>query len=244
MSMQTLITRLGGVPCQSNLQAALYDQILGYLDQDFDENLFRVRFSPELVDDWRLDNYMTDRITNTTYSIIGLPIAIALSGLVPMASGVWQDVGFYLDPIADANGEHRLYVRDEDAMKGNRWCHFTDMDAAASCLLGLLDESPLPFPDNPDDAWERGPQSGSYILESYLDYGLGCFEGGFNVFDEESRLDTEDRQPGWQRRLCLAVFHHIRQHRAMPLIDRQVLDERHQHFLRYFDWYVERLNRA
>ena len=99
-----------------------------------------------------------------------LATAVIVSELVPFRSRAHQDVTFYADPCPDASGNHRIYLRQEDALPGIPYGPRFDSIAEAVPFMMAVVSGEADFDDlTPEDDWERSPSSGSPVIEAVLD---------------------------------------------------------------------------
>lgn len=143
--------------------------------------------------------------------------AIQVGELEPFVSPALAGLIFLADTIADPEGRHRVYTV-KDGLRGD--LEFSDLAGALIWMAaqvdharGRLDDAELQRIQSEassllDDAWERGPTSGLYILEELIDSPLfdawvAISRGQWPVADPVEGGAPEDREDGWQRRLSL-----------------------------------------
>jgi hypothetical protein len=174
-----------------------------------------------------------------------LVAGVRVTGLWPFASPSLQDVTFYLDPIRDAAGNYRVYVRDEEALPGvphELW--FTSTEDAARWMAAFLrDEADWDRSAEPDE-WERGPTSGSWVLESLLESSLPFLwravadgmwpEGAGAPFPD----GPDPGEPGWERALCARLLHDLVETRELEIpagVDVSKLPAPHRAFIAHLE---------
>jgi len=153
-----------------------------------------------------------------------LATAVLVSELVPFRSLAHQDVTFYADPCVDAAGNHRVYIRQEDALPGiPHGPRFSSIAEAAEWLCRLV-AGEVDFDDvTPEDDWELSPASGANVIESVLDAspsllwravadGLWPEATGQALGEMPAEAD-----PAWGRALCARAMHQLAETRELSL---------------------------
>ena len=98
-----------------------------------------------------------------------LEVAARVSGLVPFATEWWQHTVFYVDQTEDPEGNHRVYVRDEDSLPGLPEFSLPSVAALArGWAQAAGGDTEVAWERLVDDDWEEGPTSGSFVLETMV----------------------------------------------------------------------------
>ncbi|MGB5810884.1 MAG: hypothetical protein WBG86_10155 [Polyangiales bacterium] len=143
--------------------------------------------------------------------------AIQVGELEPFVSPALGDLVFLADTIADPEGRHRVYTI-KDGLRSD--LEFSDLAGALVWMAAQVKHARNESTDAQlqstqseasallDDAWEKGPTSGLFILEELIDSPLfdawgAISRGQWPVADPVEGGAPEDREDGWQRRLSL-----------------------------------------
>ncbi|HHH28080.1 MAG TPA: hypothetical protein ENK57_07015 [Polyangiaceae bacterium] len=153
-----------------------------------------------------------------------LATAVIVSELVPFRSRAHQDVTFYADPCPDSAGNHRIYLRQEDALPGIPYGPRFDSIAEAIPFLMAVVAGEADFDDlTPEDDWERSPASGSSVIESILDASPSLLWRAVadGLWPEATGLALGDMpdedSPAWGRALCARAMHQLAETRELTL---------------------------
>ncbi len=153
-----------------------------------------------------------------------LEVAARVSGLVPFATEWWQHTVFYVDQTEDPEGNHRVYVRDEDSLPGLPEFSLPSVAALArGWAQAAGGDTEVAWERLVDDDWEEGPTSGSFVLETMVRGSLSSqwAMAGVGAF-MPSRPELADQPlpvgadaPG--RTLCLHALRVVRLAGELPL---------------------------
>lgn len=154
-----------------------------------------------------------------------LTTAVLVSELIPFRTPAEEHVTFYLDPVADEAGKHRVYIRHEEALPGiPHGPRLDSIEEAARWLTKLATGQQVDWDDiTPEDDWERSPASGAFVIETILDASPsllwravadGLWPEGAG--DELSALPDE-AEPAWRRALCAGAMHELAETRQLTL---------------------------
>lgn len=169
------------------------------------------------------------------YADLALEIAVAASGVIPLYCEGLQDIGLYIDKYDAPEGMPRISIRDEECMGGGLPLHdFTYADAC-SYLDSLYSTDEEKSPKDINDEWQK-TMSGGYVLNSFLEIGLGhdlqhCY------FDNSVTFLQHERSPGWQRRLFHHAFNQLIAENEIIQHDNYPLTQNERSFFSYLKWY-------
>lgn len=153
-----------------------------------------------------------------------LATAVIVSELVPFRSRAHQDVTFYADPCPDASGNHRIYLRQEDALPGIPYGPRFDSIAEAVPFMMAVVSGEADFDDlTPEDDWERSPSSGSSVIEAVLDASPSLLWRAVadGLWPESTGLALgampDEDATTWGRALCAKAMHQLAETRELDL---------------------------
>lgn len=114
-----------------------------------------------------------------------LDVAVSAAALVAVEWTGMQDVVLLIDPAADEDGAHRVYAHDISTLPGQPFdWWFPDLSDALA-LIQRGREEQVSWPESRiDDAWERSPRSGRFVLERVLEQSLSFWDEAAEDLDE------------------------------------------------------------
>ena len=158
-----------------------------------------------------------------------LVAANRVSGLVAYQLPWLQGFAFYVDPVPDEDQHHRAYLRDEECLPGSAWGAFPTLEAGLRWLLESTGEASQDIPTW-DDAWERGPRSGAFVLEAVVEAALDHLWS--STADDEWPVSevlpieaSIPRDASWPRRVALRCLAQLLAVRPVGLPEGATLED-------------------
>lgn len=97
-----------------------------------------------------------------------LEVASRVTGLRAYETDWWPHLRFYVDPVADPSGHHRVYVRDEEQFPGVPRATLPSIAALADAWTCAAAGDRPDLVDTINDDWESSPASGGFVFETLV----------------------------------------------------------------------------